>query len=103
LRIPKKGIWTLVGLGRWQFLGILISSVLVFLFLGGPSWSWLEGGHTARIALSYLIIPILVAGAQWHNGSISFRSCIEASFLIAIIKFMATALLFVGSALFLQK
>lgn len=97
--IPEKGIWNVVGLGRWQFLGILSLSVLMFLFLGGPAWYSLKGAHTVRIAMSYLVIPTLVAGAQWHNGSMSFRSWIEASLLIGVIKLMATALLFVGMAL----
>ena len=74
----------------------------MFLFLGGPAWHSLKGAHTVRIAVSYLIIPILVAGAQWQNGSMSLRSWIEASLLIGVIKLMATALLFVGLALFLQ-
>lgn len=100
--IPEKGIWTSVGLGRCQFFGIATLSVLMFLFLGKPAWSSLQGAHTVRIAVSYLMIPILVVVAQWRNGSMSFRSWIEASLLIAVIKLMATALLFVGLAIFLQ-
>ena len=100
LRIPEKGIWDAVGLGRFQFLGILLLSVLVFLLLGGPAWNALHEGHTMRIGISYLLIPILVAGAQWHNGSLRFRSWLEASLLIGFIKLIATALLFVGLAMF---
>jgi len=101
--IPEKGIWNVVGLGRFQFLGIVIFAVLVFLFLGGPAWYALKGAHTVRIAVSYLVIPILVAGAQWHNNSLGFRPWIEASLLIGLIKLLTTALLFVGLGLFLQK
>jgi len=100
LRIPVKGVWDVVGLGRWQFLGIFIFSVLLFVFLGGPAWGALEGAHTMRIGISYLVIPVLVAGAQWHNKTWNFRSWLEASLLIGVIKLMATAVLFVGLAMF---
>lgn len=99
-RVPEKGIWDAVGLKRCQFFGILILAVLMFLFLGGAAWNALEGAHTLRIGMSYLIIPILVAGAQWHNGSLRFRPWVEGSLLIGVIKLIVTALLFVGLAIF---
>jgi hypothetical protein len=99
-RIPEKGIWSTVGLGRWQFLGIIAFSVLVFLFLDGAAWDSLQRAHTVRIATSYLVIPVLVAGAQWYNLTLHVRSWLEASVLIALIKLLVTALLFVGLAMF---
>ena len=100
LRIPRHGIWDAVGLRRFQFFGILLLSISLFLFLGGPAWHALKGAHTMRIGISYLVIPVLVAGAQWHNGSLRFRSWFEASLLIGLIKLIATALLFVALAIF---
>jgi len=100
LHIPEKGIWDSVGLGRWQFLGIVLLSVLLFVFLGGPAWDALDGAHTLRIGISYLIIPILVAAAQRYNSTLKFRAWLEASLFICLIKLIATALLFVALAMF---
>lgn len=98
-RIPQKGIWDVVGLSRAQFFIILVVSIGLFLFIGGPAWSSLRNSHTLRILGSYLAIPVLVLAAQWKNGAMGFRPWVEASMLLALIKLMATAILFIGVAL----
>jgi hypothetical protein len=101
IHIPERGIWTSVGLSREQFFAILLVSILLFLFLDGPAWRHLRDSHTARIAGSYGIIPVLVAFAQWRRGCLRLRSWAEASVLISLIKFLATAVLLVILALLL--
>ena len=99
LRIPKQGIWDVVGLGRVQFFSILAVSIFLFLFLGGPAWAAKGDPHTLRILGSYLAIPLLVGIAQWKMGTLAFRRWFEASILIVLIKLIATAILFLAVAL----
>ena len=99
IHVPEQGIWTSLNLSRGQFFGILLSSILLFLFLDGPIWRHLRSSHTERIVGSYGLIPVLVAAAQWKNRSFRPRSCFEASILIAVIKLLATAVLLVLLAL----
>jgi hypothetical protein len=97
--IPKRGIWTSVSLSRGQFFGILLFSVLLFLFLDGPVWRHLREPHTGRIAGSYGAIPVLVTVAQWKNHSLHLSHWLEASVLIAVVKLLITVVLLIGLAL----
>ena len=101
IHIPERGIWTSVSLSREQFFAILLVSILFFLFLDGPAWRHLRDSHTARIAGSYGIIPVLVALAQWQRGCLRLRPWVEASILISLIKLLVTAILLVMLALLL--
>lgn len=88
---PTSGPWTAVGLARREFLGILAVSLALFVFLGGPVWSHLRGVHFGRIAVSYAVIPVLVAMAQWRAGTLRPTLFLGASALLAAVKLVLTA------------
>jgi hypothetical protein len=97
--LPTRGIWTAIGLGRGQFLGILALSVAAFLLVDGPLWHHLRDSHFDRIALSYGIIPPLVGAALWRNGRFRPLLLLEASAVISLVKLVLTALLLMVFAL----
>jgi hypothetical protein len=98
VQIPERGIWTVVGLGRGQFFAILLVSIFLFLVLDGPAWRHLRESHTKRIIASYGVIPVLVWVAQWKNQTLGLRFWLEAFLLIALVKFIVTAVLLVALA-----
>jgi hypothetical protein len=89
--LPALGPWTAVGLSRGEFLGVLVLSVGLFVFVGGPVWAHLREPHFARITVSYAVIPGLVALAQWRAGTLRLGSFVGASALLAALKLVATA------------
>jgi len=93
--LPTRGIWTALDLTRGQFLAILTSSVILFLFIGGPLWTHARQSHFWRINLSYAIIPPAVAAAFYRNGKMRLVPIIVASGVIALVKLVLTAVLLV--------
>ena len=93
--MPTRGIWTALDLTRGQFLAILASSVILFLFIGGPLWTHARQSHFWRINLSYAIIPPAVAAAFYRNGKMRLVPIIVASVVIALVKLVVTAVLLV--------
>lgn len=89
--LPVSGPWTALGLGRGQFLAILVGACLIYLFLGGPLWAHLRENDFVRISVSYLAIPLAVALAQRHNGTLKLTTWFAASGVIASLKLLATA------------
>ena len=89
--LPVSGPWTAVGLSRGQFLGILVGACLIYVFLGGPLWLHLRQNDFVRIAVSYLAIPLAVAIAQRHSGTLRLSTWFAASGVIAALKLLVTA------------
>jgi hypothetical protein len=97
--LPERGPWTPVGLTRGQFLVILGLSVALFVFVGGPVWAHLRDGHSARIAVSYGIIPV-AAGIALHRNHVARPGLVlGATVVIALVKLVLTAGLLVVVAL----
>ena len=88
---PEHGIWTRLGLGRGQFLGILALSIVLFLLVGGPVWLHVHDEHFRRIALSYGIIPLAVGAALWRNRALRPGLLVGGSAVIAGLKLVITA------------
>jgi hypothetical protein len=92
--LPVEGIWTTVGLSRLQFAAILLTSLVVFLFTGGPVWAHLRGPRPSdfpRIALSYgLIVPLVMVSLQ-RNRKLKFSLVLAASGVLALVKLLVTA------------
>jgi hypothetical protein len=89
--LPTTGPWNAVGLSRGQFLGILLVSLAVFLFLGGPVWAHLRDSHFTRVGVSYAVIPLLVSIAQWRSGTLRPGLFLGASALLTAAKLVLTA------------
>lgn len=96
---PQDGIWTSVGLGRGQFFAILGAALLVFLFLGGPVWTHVRDPHLLRIAVSYAVIPPAVLLALLRNRKCGVVPVAVASAVLAFVKLVLTAGLFIALAL----
>jgi hypothetical protein len=96
---PEHGIWTAVGLGRGQFFAILGVSLAVFAVLGGPVWTHVRDPHLLRITVSYAVIPLAVWVAMRRNGRPGFVAVSVASLVLAFVKLVVTATLFVVLAL----
>jgi hypothetical protein len=96
---PARGVWTALGLTRGQFLGILLLSVTLFVFVDGPLWAHVRDGHLTRIAVSYGIIPPAVAAALYRNRGFRPALLLGASTVIALVKLVLTAALLVAIAL----
>ena len=96
---PEHGIWTAVGLGRGQFFAILGVALAVFAFLGGPVWTHVRDPHLLRIAVSYAVIPPAVFAAMRRNGRPTLVSVSVASLVLAFVKLVVTATVFVIVAL----
>jgi hypothetical protein len=96
---PKHGIWTAIGLGRGQFFAILGVALLVFLFLGGPVWTHVRDPHLLRIVVSYAVIPPAVCLALLRNRACGVVTVAVASAVLAFVKLVLTAALFVALAL----
>lgn len=97
--IPRHGVWDSVGLDRGQFLGIILISTLLFVWIGGPVWFHLRTSHMARIGWSYAVIPLLVMAALWRNGRLTVSRLAGATVLVSTIKFLLTAALLVAFAI----
>lgn len=97
--LPERGPWTAVGLTRVQFLVILGLSVALFLFVGGPVWMHVRDGHTARIAVSYGVIPVAATVALGWNRAATPGRVVGATVIIGLLKLLLTALLLVVLAL----
>jgi hypothetical protein len=93
--LPTRGVWTALDLTRNQFLLILLLSVVLFLFIGGPLWLHTRESHFWRINLSYAVIPFAVAAAFYRNGRVRFVPIVVASGVIALVKLVVTAVLLV--------
>ncbi|MFN0205846.1 MAG: hypothetical protein ACKVS6_05985 [Planctomycetota bacterium] len=78
------------GLTRWQFLGILIFTVLLFLFVQGPIWEhfWEPDGS---ILYSYIPIPFLVAGFLYFNKTLTFKHWAVSTSSLLGFKYLFTA------------
>ena len=93
--LPTRGLWTALDLTRGQFLAILLLSVALFTFIGGPIWLHARASHFWRITLSYAAIPAGVTAALLHNSQARLARIIVASVVISLIKLIVTALLLV--------
>jgi len=89
--LPEHGIWTRLGLGRGQFLGILALSVVLFVVVGGPVWLHVHDAHFFRIAISYGVIPFAVGVALWRNRALRPGLLVGGSAVIAGLKLVITA------------
>jgi hypothetical protein len=97
--LPVRGLWTALGLTRAQFIGILLLSVALFVFVDGPLWAHLRDGHLTRIGVSYGIIVPAVAAALYRNRSLRPVLLLTAITVIALVKLLLTAGLLVAIAL----
>jgi len=97
--LPRDGIWTSVGLGRGQFLAILVVSIALFVFVDGPVWQHLRASHFNRIMVSYGSIPPAVGAALLYNRRLTLALLLTASAIVALIKLVATAGLLVAIAI----
>ncbi len=93
--LPTHGIWTAVDLTRGQFFWILLASVLLFVFLGGPVWLHARESHFVRITLSYIVIVPAVAVALWHNHKFHLTQLVVGSAIISFAKLAITAALLI--------
>ncbi len=93
--LPTRGIWTAVDLTRNQFCLILLFSVLLFAFIGGPVWLHARESHFVRITISYIVIVPAVALALWRNRKLRISHLIVGSAILAFAKLAITALLLV--------
>lgn len=90
---PALGIWTPLGLSRFQFFAVLVGSIAMFTLLGGPAWRHLHDPHLVRISVSYAAIPLGVGAAYAYNRDRRLTLALAAAAVIALIKLVATALL----------
>lgn len=88
---PRDGFWTALGLTGFQFFGILSASCVTFALWGGPIWSHMGKGDFGRLATSYTLIPIAVAGALLWNGKFRLSLLLSGAAVIAILKLLLTA------------
>lgn len=97
--LPTTGLWTHLALTRDAFLGILGLSVALFLLVPTPVWGHLREGHLLRLALSYGIVPILVALAQARRGTLALGTLTLATLIISLLKLVITTAVLVAIAL----
>jgi hypothetical protein len=97
--LPEHGIWTALELTRTQFVAILAVAMTLFLFVGGPVWQHVRGGHFVRIAVSYGVIPPAVVLALLRNRRLRLPLVLGASAVLAVIKLVLTAGLLVVLAI----
>lgn len=77
---------------------ILIISILLFVFWGGPVFSPSAGGHTWRLVVSYGFIPLAVAATLiWHKKW-EWASFAYYTLGIALIKMVVTMGVFIGAS-----
>lgn len=98
--LPVHGIWDSLDLSRLQFFVILVASVAVFVFIGGPVWSHARESHFWRLGISYAVIPLLVGLAQWRNRRPSWMGLFLGTTVISLIKLVLTASLLVLVGMF---
>ena len=95
--LPATGPWTAFGLGRGQFLAILLLAVALFVWIGGPVWRHTHDPHLARLLGSYAVIPPAVAAAQLRNRTFGWGRLLGATVTIGVLKLVMTALVLVAS------
>ena len=93
--LPTHGIWSAADLTRGQFSLILVLSVLLFVFVGGPIWLHARESHFWRINISYAAIVPAVALALWQNRKLQLAQWIVGTALISIAKLVITAVILV--------
>jgi hypothetical protein len=77
---------------------ILIISILLFVFWGGPVFSPSAGGHTWRLIVSYSFIPLAVAAVLVWRKRWEWATFAYYTFGIALIKMVVTMGVFVGAS-----
>lgn len=77
---------------------ILIISILLFVFWGGPVFSPSAGGHTWRLVVSYSFIPLAVAAALIWRKKWEWASFAYYTLGIALIKMVITMGVFIGAS-----
>lgn len=97
--LPLDGIWTSVGLKRGQFLGIVVVTTLLFVFIDGPVWDHLRRSHFGRIVYSYAMIPPAVAAALYLNGNLRWGLLIAGTVVVGLVKLLLTAVVLVAIGL----
>ena len=96
--VARDGLWG-TGLPASALLAILLVAVCVFLFWGGPLWQAdREIAHTTRIAVSYGVVPPLVAVVLAAGKRLSWASLLTATGLLWSVKLVTTASLYFGVA-----
>jgi hypothetical protein len=89
--LPVTGPWTAFGLGRGQFLLILLTAIALFVWIDGPVWRHLHDEHLERLLVSYAVIPPAVAAAQGRNGTFGWGRLFGATVMLGVIKLVVTA------------
>jgi hypothetical protein len=80
------------GLRAWELGVVLVLSVAIFLFWGGPLWQVPPGSsHVARIAMSYLAIVPLAAGALALGRRLRWGHLLSAVAVLWSAKLIITA------------
>jgi hypothetical protein len=82
-----------LGLSPRQFISVVVLSLLLFAFLGGPFWSAARTAFPLRLFASYLVIPVLVVPLLWSNRALTWPSAFAASAAAAAIKFAVTVVI----------
>lgn len=77
---------------------ILIISILLFVFWGGPVFSPSAGGHTWRLVVSYGFIPLAVATVLVWRKKWEWASFAYYTLGIALIKMVVTMGVFIGAS-----
>lgn len=77
---------------------ILIISILLFVFWGGPVFSPSAGGHTWRLVVSYGFIPLAVATVLIWRKKWELASFAYYTLGIALIKMVVTMGVFIGAS-----
>lgn len=90
--LPTIGPWTAFGLGRGQFVAVLLVAVALFVWIDGPVWRHVHDQHLARLLWSYAVIPPAVAAAQTRNGTFGWGRLLGATVTIGVLKLVVTAL-----------
>lgn len=77
---------------------ILIISILLFVFWGGPVFSPSASGHTWRLVVSYGFIPLAVAAVLIWRRKWEWASFAYYTLGIALIKMVVTMGVFIGAS-----
>lgn len=77
---------------------ILIISILLFVFWGGPVFSAEAPGHSGRLIVSYSFIPLAVAAVLIWRKKWEWATFVYYTIGIALIKMVITMGVFVGAS-----
>lgn len=77
--------------------GILIISILLFVFWGGPVLAADSIGHSGRLIVSYSFIPLAVAGVLLWKRKWEWATFAYYTLGIALIKMVVTMGIFIGA------